>query len=140
MPPFIFAALLALVLVSSMTYADSSPAERLAESVRFQTVSYQDRDQIDYAEFQRFHHFLRETYPRVYAQLEVETINNYSLLIRWPGSDTNLKPIDVISSETERMAAIVKRIGEITAYKSKTYVGGSTIMDFSGETKKESET
>ena len=43
-------------------------------------------------------------------------------------SDTNYKAADVISRETERMAAIVKKIGQITAYDTRPYVGGSQIL------------
>jgi PAS domain S-box-containing protein len=48
---------------------------------------------------------------------------------RVPEDDPNRKPIDVICRETERMAGIVKKIGQITSYETKPYVGGSTILD-----------
>ena len=71
----------------------AAPAERLGEAVRFKTISYQDHDQIDYGEFTAFQQFLRDSFPRVFASLEVETINDYSLLLRWPGSDAALPPV-----------------------------------------------
>jgi carboxypeptidase PM20D1 len=71
----------------------ASPAERLGSAVRFKTISYQDHDQIDYSEFAAFHQFMRDSFPRVFAALEVETINGYSLLLRWPGSDGALPPV-----------------------------------------------
>ena len=71
----------------------ASPAERLGSAVRFKTISYQDHDQIDYGEFAAFNQFLRDSFPRVFAALEVETINGYSLLLRWPGSDAALPPV-----------------------------------------------
>lgn len=71
----------------------SGPAERLAQAVRLQTISYQDRDEIDYGEFERFHQFLRQSYPAVFGRLEVERIAGYSLLLHWPGSDSSLPPI-----------------------------------------------
>ena len=93
MPRFLDVLLAGLLLSTSMTYAGVTPAERLGEAIQFQTVSYQDRSQIDPKEFERFHAFLRAAYPRVFAQLEVEVINQYSLLISWPGSDSSLAPI-----------------------------------------------
>lgn len=87
------AVLAALLLGSSMSSAAASPAQRLGEAIRFQTISYQDRSRIDLEEFRRFHDFLRATFPRVFAQLEVETVNGYSLLLRWPGGDPALEPI-----------------------------------------------
>jgi carboxypeptidase PM20D1 len=83
----------ALLLVSAIASAGDTPAERLAEAIRFQTISYQDRSQINLEEFARLQTFLREQFPRVFTQLEVETVNEYSLLIRWPGSDASLAPI-----------------------------------------------
>jgi carboxypeptidase PM20D1 len=92
MPRFIGASLIVL-LASSMSFAASSPAEHLGQAVRFQTISYQDSDEIDYGEFARFHAFLREAYPRVFAELEVDVVNEYSLLLRWAGSDQEAQPI-----------------------------------------------
>lgn len=85
--------LAALLLGSSMSYSAADPAARLGKAIQFKTISYQDRSQINLQEFRRFHTFLRASFPRVFSQLEVETVNDYSLLIRWPGSDPDLQPI-----------------------------------------------
>jgi signal transduction histidine kinase len=45
-------------------------------------------------------------------------------------TDKNRKAVEVICRETERMATIVRKIGQITAYKTQSYVGGLQIMDF----------
>ena len=82
-----------LLLSASVCHANSTPAERLAEAVRFKTISYQDRGKIDYGAFAGFHAYLREIYPRVFERLEVELLNDFSLLIRWPGKDHSLQPI-----------------------------------------------
>lgn len=71
----------------------ASPAENLARALTYRTVSFQDRDAIDYDEFTRLHAFLRETYPRVFSELEVEVINKYSLFIRWKGTHETARPI-----------------------------------------------
>ncbi len=39
------------------------------------------------------------------------------------------KPLRVITDEIERIARIVRRLGEITDYKAKSYVGSSQILD-----------
>jgi len=82
-----------LLLAFWVGTAAATPAERLAEAVRIQTISYQDRSQIDYSQFAHFHQFLRDTYPRVFREMQVETINGFSLLLRWPGSDDSLAPV-----------------------------------------------
>ena len=63
--PRLFLCVLPLLLsVSSISFAGSSPVERLAEAVRIKTVSHYNTDEIDYGEFERFHAFLRAAYPR----------------------------------------------------------------------------
>jgi hypothetical protein len=48
---------------------------------------------------------------------------------RVPEGDPGRKAVDVIARETERMASIVRKIGQITAYQTKPYVGSSQILD-----------
>ena len=93
MPRVVPISLAALLLTSALSHGGANPAERLAEAIRFQTISYQDHSQINLEEFRRFHAFLRTSYPLVFARLEVQTVNEHSLLIRWPGSDSGLPPI-----------------------------------------------
>ena len=83
---------LALLLVIPAALGNT-PAENLAEAVRFKTISFQDRTQIDYQQFDALNAFLTETYPRVFSQLQVELVSGYSWLIRWPGTDESLSPI-----------------------------------------------
>ena len=73
--------------------AASSPAENLGQAIQYRTVSEQDAARIDYDQFEQLHAFLRATYPRVFANLLVERVNQYSLLLRWPGSGSQDLPI-----------------------------------------------
>ena len=83
----------AIVLAFCIGGVAASPAERLGMAVRFKTISYQDREQINYAEFESFRLYLEESFPRVFGELEVETVSGYSLLLRWPGTDASLPPV-----------------------------------------------
>jgi carboxypeptidase PM20D1 len=84
---------LCLAMLSGPALAADTPQERLAEAIRFRTVSYQDHSRIDYQEFRRFHVFLRAQFPRVFSALEVQAVNEHSLLLLWRGSDSDLPPI-----------------------------------------------
>ena len=64
---------------------------RLRQALRYRTASSVDISRIDYAEFDAFRDFLRESYPRIMAGNTVEEIG-HSLLIRIPGSDPFLLP------------------------------------------------
>jgi PAS domain S-box-containing protein len=43
--------------------------------------------------------------------------------------DFAFRPVDIIYREAERMAELVKRIGKITRYETKSYVGDAKILD-----------
>src|SRR5688572_11676053 len=70
----------------------SGAAERLAGAVRIGTISHAD-GATDLASFHRLHAFLESSFPRVHATLSRETVNRGSLLFRWRGTDSSLKPI-----------------------------------------------
>jgi len=44
-------------------------------------------------------------------------------------TDPTWRPVDIIHREAERMAEIVKKIGKITRYETKAYVGSAKIVD-----------
>jgi signal transduction histidine kinase len=46
-----------------------------------------------------------------------------------PDADVARRSLDTIVSEAERMAEIVRKIGRITHYETKPYVGGARILD-----------
>ena len=58
---------------------------------------------------------------------------------RFPEGDATHKAVAVISNEAERMAAIVRKIGQITAYQTKPYVGSSQILDIGDTPRDEGE-
>ncbi|MBS2032570.1 MAG: PAS domain S-box protein [Deltaproteobacteria bacterium] len=59
------------------------------------------------------------------------SIMGYSELLRrrLPAGDPAARSIDIIYREAERMAEIVRKIGKITRYETKAYVGESRIVD-----------
>ena len=66
--------------------------QRIAGAIQFQTVSYEDSAQANYEPFLKFHEYLKESFPEIFSKLEVETVNQYSLLIHWKGVRADLKP------------------------------------------------
>ncbi|RMG19647.1 MAG: PAS domain S-box protein [Deltaproteobacteria bacterium] len=48
---------------------------------------------------------------------------------RIPEDDPNHRAVDIIFRESERMAEIVRKIGRITRYETKTYIGNTRIVD-----------
>jgi carboxypeptidase PM20D1 len=70
----------------------SRVASRLSEAVQIRTISTEDGHE-DPAEFLRFHQWLLASYPRVHSALDRETINDLSLLYKWPGKEPSLRPV-----------------------------------------------
>jgi PAS domain S-box-containing protein len=59
------------------------------------------------------------------------SIMGYSELLRrrLRDDDPSTRNVDIIYREAERMADIVRKIGKITRYETKAYVGGARIVD-----------
>jgi len=69
-------------------------AERLAVSVRFKTISQQEPKKQLTQPFLDFHHYLEQSFPLVHSNLELEKVNEFSLLYRWKGQNrSNQKPV-----------------------------------------------
>ena len=108
-------------------------AKRLAEAIRFQTVSFQDPAEPSVKEFDRLHAFFTISFPRLHQQLSKETINAHSLLYMWKGKEARLKPIllmghmDVVpvESATEKHWTRPPFSGEI----AEGYIWGRGTMD-----------
>ena len=56
------------------------------------------------------------------------------LLKRLPEGDGNRRAVEIVLREAERMADIVRKIGKITKYETKAYVGTTTILDLDKST------
>ncbi|MFT3710619.1 MAG: PAS domain S-box protein [Archangium sp.] len=59
------------------------------------------------------------------------SVMGYAELLKRKIKDTDptFRPVDIIHREAERMAEIVKKIGKITRYETKAYVGSAKIVD-----------
>ena len=59
------------------------------------------------------------------------SVSGYAQLIlrRLPEGSPHVEELRVIVAEAERMAEIVRKIGKITRYETKTYVGAAKIVD-----------
>jgi len=62
-------------------------AARLAEAIRFRTISSRDEALFDRAPFEELLSWFEATYPAVYSELSVQHLAGQSLLLFWRGSD-----------------------------------------------------
>ncbi len=106
---FIGLALLAAVLLfNTMRYTPETISEtaqvsvnvdiakastNLGKAIGFKTISFNTDTAPDADQFNAFIQWLKNAYPNVKSQMQIETIGPYSQVYIWEGSDPDLKPI-----------------------------------------------
>jgi len=63
-------------------------SQRLSEAIQIKTISY-SREHKPGPEFNEFISWLKLNYAEVFAQLELTVLNDYTLLLRWEGQNSN---------------------------------------------------
>ena len=82
----------AVTLAPGMPADLSTAAAHLSEAVRIRTVSHQDRNDNDRAEFARFLGWLQTTYPAAHQAMSRELVADLTPVYTWAGSDPTLPP------------------------------------------------
>ncbi|MFN3952594.1 MAG: M20/M25/M40 family metallo-hydrolase [Thermaurantimonas sp.] len=72
--------------------SDSLAVTKLSKALSFPTISHR-RAMMDLEAFDGFLKFLGESFPQVFANLQVDTVNDYTLVIFWQGTQADLDPI-----------------------------------------------
>lgn len=68
-------------------------AVRLAEAIRFRTISHQSEAEFEPGEFNGFIAWVAARYPEFHAAADLKLLGGYTMLFRWPGTDPNAQPI-----------------------------------------------
>ncbi|TNF90672.1 MAG: M20/M25/M40 family metallo-hydrolase [Gammaproteobacteria bacterium] len=68
-------------------------AARLAEAIRFKTISHQSEADFEPGEFNGFIAWVAARYPEFHAAAELKLLGGYTMLYRWPGTDPSAQPI-----------------------------------------------
>ena len=78
---------------------EQAAAQRLAEAIRFQTISsFSHPDQAADA-LHGMHGHLAASFPAFHAAVKREIVGDYSLLYRWEGSDPAARPIALLAHQ-----------------------------------------
>ena len=103
----IIGALLSIALVRTLMHSAPEPIvnvgvtadidgeaaiNNLAASIRFKTISHQDKEKFSPQEFEGFIKWAADTYPEFHSAMQLEMLE-YTLLFKWEGSDSSLAPI-----------------------------------------------
>lgn len=68
-------------------------AGRLAQAIRFRTVSHQQPEDFEAEQFTGFIDWVKTSYPEVNSAMQLTMAGEYTLLYRWEGSDPTLQPV-----------------------------------------------
>jgi carboxypeptidase PM20D1 len=92
-------------IIPEYSINSDNAAEHLAGAIRIPTIGYDDISKTDTGAFLEFAIYLKKTFPNVHKVMTRETVNEYSLLYRWRGKSSVIKPalfcahIDVVPVE-----------------------------------------
>ncbi|MDP4143809.1 MAG: M20 family peptidase [Bacillota bacterium] len=78
---------------NEITLDIESIVNRLSKVIQFRTISYKDSSRVDNEEFERLSTYIKESFPMLHSNLEVENIGEHSLLYMWKGTSNSLKPM-----------------------------------------------
>lgn len=79
--------------------AGDDAVERFRELLRIATVSREDVSQRDNTVFAQWIPTLRHLYPRFFAVAELTRIDDFGILLRWPGADAGLDPVVMMAHQ-----------------------------------------
>ncbi len=89
---FTFSSIQYTVKASPAPEVSPEQLQHFQQALAYRTVSFADSTQLDSSQFNGFHRFLKQTYPRVHQTMTLQVFKTYSLLYTWPGKDPSLKP------------------------------------------------
>jgi carboxypeptidase PM20D1 len=100
-------ALLIIIIIKTVTFKSlqikSEPVplpvfgkvsiSNLSKAITFPTISNAINLPVDTIAFKGYLNFLSEAYPLIHSKLKKETFSAFSLLYKWEGTDTTIKPV-----------------------------------------------
>ncbi len=73
--------------------------DNLSKAISIPTISYPEKEKVDFSQFEKFHKFLEETYPLIHKTLKKEVIKEASLIYHWKGTRDDLEPIALLAHQ-----------------------------------------
>lgn len=73
--------------------------DNLSKAISIPTVSYPEKERVDFSQFEKFHKFLEEAYPLIHKNLTKEVVLEASLIYRWEGTRSDLDPIALLAHQ-----------------------------------------
>ena len=78
--------------LTAITLDERAVIDRFSQALQIPTISYDDSSKLDHAAFQAFHQHLAQSFPLVHAKTQLTKFNDYSIVYRLKGQNSQLKP------------------------------------------------
>ena len=89
----------AVKLAAPVPVDQQKAAANLAASIRFLTISHQDKALNDWTQWDALHGWLEATYPAAHKAMVREILPNKALVYTWKGSDPSLAPVVLMAHQ-----------------------------------------
>lgn len=89
----------AVKLAAPVPVDQQKAASNLAASIRFLTISHQDKALNDWTQWDGLHGWLEATYPAAHKAMVREILPNKALVYTWKGSDPSLAPVVLMAHQ-----------------------------------------
>lgn len=71
----------------------------LSKAIQIPTISNRDESLVDWSKFDEFHEFLKEAYPLIHENLELQIISTRSLMYHWKSEHPEKEPIALLAHQ-----------------------------------------
>ena len=89
----------AVRLAPAPSIDQAAAALHLSQAIQIRTISHQDRNENQWAEWDRLHAWLEATYPASHAAMRREIVADHTLVYSWTGSDPALRPVVLMAHQ-----------------------------------------
>jgi len=106
---------------------------RLSGAVQIPTITWEDTQKTDTAQFTVFHNYLKEVFPLIHDKLPLQKFNHHALLYTWEGKNLQLKPVILLAHQDVVPADSVKwEKSPFSGLNDGTYIWGRGTLDDKG--------
>jgi carboxypeptidase PM20D1 len=70
--------------------------EHLSKLIQFQTVSFEDKDQIDLKQVTAIYNYIETNFPEFWSTMEKTPVGNYSMIFKWKSADPSSTALPIL--------------------------------------------
>ncbi|MBK5200580.1 MAG: M20/M25/M40 family metallo-hydrolase [Spirochaetaceae bacterium] len=82
-----------------INYDSEEPINILTGAIKYKTISYKDPSLTDWKEFDKFHDYLKESFPLTFEKLSYPCDSPNNLIFKFEGQDKSVKPLLLIAHQ-----------------------------------------